>query len=244
MDGNKWWGYLCSQVPSTGLVSTVKGTETFLITIANTYWVIMYPTPCHLFYALPHCTLEIGTDIISVYRWGNQGLGRWSNLLSVIQLVSGGPGGHTQLCVHRALLHAASSEIVIFPGGPRCGRVWREWLAYVLTAAYTVSWICFEAASSALASQKAPSPLGLVFMMWFPSCCLWRSALLPQDRKAHWLLINCYAGVTSCVQDGALLYHSMAIQRCCEGLISAGQMGIGAHVLSTTLLLSPPMPVM
>lgn len=99
------------------------------------------------------------------------------------------------LCVHRALPDTASSEIVIFPGGVRCGWVWRELLDQVLTEAYAGFWVCFEVASSALASQKASSPLGLGFMMWFPSFCLRRSALLLQGQKAHWLLIICCDGV-------------------------------------------------
>lgn len=166
----------------------------FSVTMTDTYWMLIYWALCHSFYALPHCLLrmlEIGTDIISVYRWGNQGLERWSKWLAQYTASKWWAGSHAQLCVHTALLQAALSETVIFPGGPRWGWVWRERLDHVLTAPYAVSWVCFEVASSAWASQKASSPLGLGFMMWFPSSCRWRSALLPQGQKTHWLLGIC-----------------------------------------------------
>lgn len=234
---------------SPGLIwcPLMKETETFSITVANIYWKLMYLTLCHLFYALPHCTLtrvlEIGTDIISIYRWGNQGLERWSALLNVIELVSGRPGSHTQLCVHRALLNTASSEIVIFPGGVRCGWVWRELLDQVLTEAYAVFWVCFEVASSALASLKASSPLGLGFMMWFPSFCFWRSSPPGSENPLAVDHLLCWSHLVLSLCSGwAMLVSQM--WWCCEDLLSAVWFGFRGHALFTTLLRSPLTPVM
>lgn len=85
--GNEWQD--CSQFHSTGLMK-----ETDLFNNNCLYLLNKYLTLCHLLYALPHCRLrgmlEIGIDVISVYRWGNQGLERWRHLLSVTGPVNGG----------------------------------------------------------------------------------------------------------------------------------------------------------
>lgn len=89
---------------------------------------------------------------------------------------------------HLAVRSRSPTPCCLSGDGYLPGRTW-VWLGVVgavgpcLAAAYTVSWGCFEAASSALAPQKASSPVGVGFMMWFPSSCLWRSALLPRVRK-------------------------------------------------------------
>lgn len=172
MWGNKWWSHLCSQVHSAGLVSADKGNRDLFDNGPIIYWILVYPTLCHLLYALPHCTfkwmLEIGTDIISAYRGGIQAWW-WSNLLSIIlQRVSGGPGSHTQLCVYRALVHTAFPEIVICSGESRCGCVWGEpstMSSSSLHGFLSLLWSSFLSPRP----QKASSPLSVGFRMWFPS---------------------------------------------------------------------------
>lgn len=174
-----------------------------------------------------------------------QGLERWSDLLSGTRLVSGGPGRHTWLCSQSPTPCCLSGGSDL-PGRPW---VWRGVAGAVgpcLAAAYTVSWVCCEAASSALAPQKASSPVGVGFMMWFPSSCLWRLALLPWVRKP-WVADNLWRWSQSCplcVQDGSCLCHHVVSQWCCDGLSSAVWFGVRGHTLATPLLMSPLMPVM
>lgn len=95
------------------------------------------------------------------------------------------------------------AEIDITPRGSRCGGVWREQLDHIFQQQPTRFLVCFEASLSTLAPQKASSPLGVRFMMWFPASCLWRSALLPQGQEAPPLLESlptlCSVWVMACV---------------------------------------------
>lgn len=94
---------------------------------------------------------------------------------------------HLAVCPQSPPPHRLS-KIVIIPRGSRCGKVWREQLDHIFQQQPTRFLVCFEASLSTLAPQKASSPLGVRFMMWFPASYHRRSALLPQGQEAPPLL--------------------------------------------------------
>lgn len=145
---------------------------------------------------------------------------------------------HLAVCPQSPPPHRLS-KIVIIPRGSRCGKVWREQLDHIFQKQPTWFLVCFEASLSTLAPQKASSPLGVRFMMWFPASCLRRSALLPQGQEAPLLLESlptlCSVWVMPVSPCGEL--------GCCECCIGVVWFGIGAHTLSLMLFMSLLMPV-
>jgi len=224
----------------------MKETETFSVAIAGIYWIRLCLTVCHLSYALPHCRLrrmlEIGTDSYLCLRMRKARLGEMKSLAQCYTASE-----RWAWPSHLAVRSQSPTPCCLSGDGYLPGRTW-VWLGVVgavgpcLPAAYTVSWGCFEAASSALAPQKASSPVGVGFMMWFPSSCLWRSALLPRVRSpwvAENVLLRWSRSCLPCVQDASCLCHHVVSQWRCEGMSGAVWFGIRGHTLATPLLTSP-----